>query len=150
MDVLNKYLTEPEKARELEYWDAAKISAVPDSEGQGGKGFPDSEIIPLCDALNAVPGICTLQSCGGHGPGDPGHLWLWLDREKSGLFDVWGHVLAHLPGIDGVHRKYTQWGQEVVAIRFNGRLDEASTSVLLFFSALAWSTSSCDKFRPGP
>jgi tRNA(Phe) wybutosine-synthesizing methylase Tyw3 len=30
-------------------------------------GDMDADCIPLCDALNALPGICTVESCCGHG-----------------------------------------------------------------------------------
>lgn len=34
----------------------------------------DPECIPLCDALNALPGIRTLESCCGHGR-EPHRVW---------------------------------------------------------------------------
>jgi hypothetical protein len=107
---------------------------MPDGD-LAGRGWPDPEITPLCDKLNAMPGICTLQSCAGHG-GNPGGLWIWLDEDTSRKFDQWGHVLANMEGIEVVSRKYTQWGQEITAIDFDGRLENACRSVLFFFSAL--------------
>jgi hypothetical protein len=85
-------------------------------------------------SLNSLPGVCTLQSCSGHG--GSGHLWLWLDAQMSLQFDRWGYVLARMPGVEVVSRKYTSWGQEVTAIEFDGRFKEACESVSIFFGAL--------------
>lgn len=42
----------------------------------------DAECIPLCDALNALPGISTLQSCCGHGRG-PHLIWFSAGSVES-------------------------------------------------------------------
>lgn len=109
-----------------------------------GRGWPDPEIIPLCDALNALPGVCTLQSCAGHAAGSRhrpngefGLLWLWLDEGTSQELDRFGNVLARLPGIETVSKRYADWGQEITAIEFDGRFEEACKSIVIFFSALA-------------
>ncbi len=100
-----------------------------------GAGEPDADIIPWCDRLNELPGVCTLQSCVGHETS--GHLWLWLDEQRSREFDRWGYVLARMEGIETVNRKYGSWGQEITAIEFDGRFEKACESVLLFFRALS-------------
>ena len=106
-----------------------------------GAGEPDADIIPWCDLINSLPGVCTLQSCAGHKTG--GHLWLWLDEQRSREFDRWGYVLARMEGIETVARKYGSWGQEITAIEFDDRFEKACESVLLFFRALA----KCDNYR---
>ena len=37
--------------------------------------FMDPECIPICDALNRIPGIRTLESCCGHGKHG---FWVWF------------------------------------------------------------------------
>lgn len=112
---------------------AARRAEAPPSGDLAGKGWPDPEIFPLCDELNRLPGVCTLQSCSGHGAG--GHLWLWLDEATSLEFDRWGCVLARMPGIESVSKKLTGWGQEIAAIEFDSRFEKACESVLIFFYA---------------
>lgn len=141
-----RYLTVDEKANILEEWEAAKASRLRPAGDSGGHGWVDPEIVPTCDALNELPGVCTLQSCSGHGE-SAGHLWLWLDERHSHAIDVWGHVLARLPGIETVSRKYTSWGQQITAIEFDSRLEMASQSVLCFFVALETTFCRC---QPDP
>jgi hypothetical protein len=139
----NRYLSPEAKARVLLQWEAAKAQQSPSGD-LGGRGYPDLEIVPLCDALNTLPGICTLQSCSGHPNGDQhrpagntGLLWLWLDEPTSYEFDRVGSVLARLPGIETVSRRYSPWGQEITAIEFDGRFSQAIESVMVFFSTLS-------------
>ncbi|HUO81302.1 MAG TPA: hypothetical protein VM616_00420 [Gammaproteobacteria bacterium] len=129
-----KYLTPQAKAEELREWETKRSNALP-AAGRGGEGFADIEIVPLCDFLNAIPGVCTLQSCAGH-DAQNGGLWLWLDQAASEAFDRWGHVLARLPGIETVSREYTAWGQEVTVIDFDNRRDLWTVSIRVFFAAL--------------
>lgn len=86
-----RWLTKDMKDRSLNHWRAAKASyeqAKVDGSlpaRPGGMGYPDPEIYDLCDRLNALDGICTMQSCAGHlhpdeEPGD-GAMWsgeLWI------------------------------------------------------------------------
>lgn len=144
-DLTRRHLLAEAKADELAKWEADKSRPRPPGD-VGGHGWADTEIVPLCDALNALPGICTLQSCAGHRD-SVGHLWLWLDEQNAGAFDRWGYVLARMRGIEVVSRKYTDWGQEITAIEFDGRFEVARDSVLLFFSAL---TLTYDSRRPDP
>ncbi len=143
---MQRYLTPPGKKTNLAFWESRKSDPRPSGD-LSGKGWPDPEIIPLCDALNQLPGVCTLQSCCGHG--GAGHLWLWLDEVLSREMDRWGHVLARMHGIEVVSRKYTHWGQEITAIEFDGRAEfnKACESVLIFFSTLA---ANRDSYRRSP
>lgn len=139
-----RYLAPEDKAAVLAEW-AARRAESPPAGDLAGKGWPDPEIIPLCDELNRLPGVCTLQSCSGHGGG--GHLWLWLDEATSAEFDRWGHVLARMPGIEAVSRKLTAWGQEITAVEFDSRFKTACESVSIFFRALGTTSGRC---QPGP
>lgn len=124
------------KKSEIESW--MKLRARPRPAGDlAGKGWPDPEIIPLCEALNDLPGVCTLQSCAGHN-GDSGHLWLWLDEYMSDQFDDNAFILAKMPGIERVSRIYQSYGQEVTDIILNGgKFEAACESVLSFFQEMA-------------
>lgn len=141
---MNRYLQPTDKVTILAEWQRLQDQPRPAGD-LAGKGWPDPEIIPLCDELNKLFGVCTLQSCSGHGGGGGG-LWLWLDEPTSRMFDLWGHVLANMQGIEVVSRKYTAWGQEITAIDFDSRFDKALKSVLLFFRALA--ATSCNRQPP--
>ena len=143
-DIGNRWLTSADKEIVLAAWDELKLRPVPKGDC-GGVGYPDPDIIPWCDRLNAIPGVCTLQSCAGHvkpgGLRDAGHLWLWLDRSMAGAFDAHAHRLArHVHYIEEVARRYTSWGQEVTVITFAGndrdRLPPSLRLILAFLRTL--------------
>lgn len=48
-------------------------------------GKIDPEIIYLCDAMNALPGIQTINSCCGHGAG-PFTIWFRVTSDKGIFF----------------------------------------------------------------
>ena len=140
----NRWLTSADKEVVLAAWDEVKLQPVPEGDF-GCVGYPDPDIIPWCDRLNAIPGVCTLQSCAGHvNPGglrDAGHLWLWLDRPMAEAFDSHAHRLArHVDYIEDVARRYTSWGQEVTVITFAGnecdRLPPSLRLILAFLRRL--------------
>lgn len=139
-----RYLTTDAKLGVMAEWEKTKVMPCPDGD-LGGRGFPDPEIIPLCDTLNMLPGICTLQSCAGHiggererPNGETGLLWLWLDFATSQVLDCFTHVADRLPGIESVSRRYTDWGQEIVVIEFSGDFERACESVIIFFTAAVY------------
>ena len=134
-----------EKAEILEGWDERKRTLI--SPGtKGGLGYVDPDIVPLCDALNRLPGVCTLQSCAGHsakdsdGPIYPGRLWLRLNQRMMHHFEEQAHRLAAEPVIDRVGKIYWEDGKKTVAIDFKGNetglLAESGSAVLDFFRAL--------------
>jgi hypothetical protein len=45
----------------------------------------DKEAIPLCNALNSLPGIKTIESCCGHG-NEPFRIWFVVRNTDTGLF----------------------------------------------------------------
>ena len=143
MTLATRYLTPAAKAQELALWQATKATPRPPGD-LAGRGYPDPEIVPLVDALNELPGLCTLQSCSGHPEGSrepgPGHLWLWLDRETSAAFDERAFELAKLSVVDSVSKLYQQWGQEVTVIVFRGSdsglLADSMRELLKFFEKL--------------
>jgi hypothetical protein len=143
-----RFLSADFKRRTLEEWERKKTLILPeDGHGLGGRGYPDPEIIPWCDLLNEIPGVCTLQSCAGHAPEDcggamrSGHLWLLLDEKMSAAFNAraWELVTA-AEHIERASRIYSPWGQEVTNIVFagneRGMLDESMQLVLDFFASL--------------
>jgi hypothetical protein len=122
-------------------------------------GTPDREVYGLCDSINALPGICTLQSCAGHHgvekkaegqPRMPGHLWLRLSKDVFRRFLDECEELAHDPLIEQISVLY---GREptghVVEILFHGN-DEgvlpASEKLLVgFFTRLAQPPSDANR-----
>ena len=139
-----RYLTEGEKKELLADWNRAK-------EGKQGS-LADKDIIPLCDALNELRGVCTIQSCSGH-PNianldgshyvQKAHLWLRLDEENSKKFYEQAFKLADNKLIEVVeilfHPK-DEWGGEIVSIIFegnnSGKLSATSKTIISFFSEL--------------
>ncbi len=139
MSASTRYLTPDAKCLVLAEWETKKTTPRPLLE-LGGRGWPDPEIIPLCNALNKLPGVCTLQSCIGHPENTcdrHGNLWLWLDEAASLGFGCFGHVLARMPGIELVMKKYAEWGQEIIVVDFDGGSEEACDSILIFFTAVS-------------
>ena len=135
-----------EKAEILEGWEESKRTLMRWPGVKGGYGYVDADIVPLCDALNRLPGICTLQSCAGHPAGElggyvsPGHLWLQLDQRMARRFEEQAHQLAAEPVIERVEKIYWEDGKETVTVHFkgneSGRLAESSTAILKFFEKL--------------
>ena len=141
-----RYLTVSEKCAILKGWEERKRTLMRQAGFKGGYGYVDPEIVQLCDALNRLPGVCTLQSCAGHsardsdGPIYPGKLWLRLNQRMTHRFEEQAHELAADPVIDSVGKIYWQDGKETVTIDFKGNetglLAESSSAVLDFFRAL--------------
>jgi hypothetical protein len=139
-----RFLDPASKGRELRVWrDAVRSWRSEGAPARGGAGFPDPPIIPWCDRLNRISGVCTLQSCSGHRRGrwrSAGHLWLWLTEDMSRRFDERALLLAQQPEIERVYRMYSDWGREVTAVEFRGeewgRLDASMNVILRFFSSL--------------
>jgi hypothetical protein len=135
-----RFVTSELKAAELARW--AALKAAPRPEGFiGGTGWPDPEIFEWCDRVNALPGVCTLQSCAGHkhpeGHTWNGQLWLWLDAPTSRAFNGRAYRLVHhWPLIERVNRMYHDDGREIADVIFRGAGTgqlETSMAVLLGF-----------------
>ena len=103
-------------------------------------------MVARCAKLNAIPGVCTVQSCAGHGnPSSvesPGHVWVRLDRAMSAAFDAKAlELAAHTKLIERVARIYAPWGQEVASITFAGNerglLTDSMRLIVTFFRSLA-------------
>lgn len=137
-----------DKLRELQLWEEKKAGP----RGPGGAGFPDDRIIPLCDRINRLSGICTLQSCAGHSRSEeqrwsaPGNLWLWFDKWIFNTFVHHGSKLAEDPAmerIDLLYGRYLPHDRRVVAsITFlgddkdPGSLERSSNVILEFLVGL--------------
>lgn len=147
MPAIRRFLTLEEKQQRLEQWHRER--RLPRPAGPlGGRGFPDPDIFPLCDALNALPGICTIQSCAGHprlryadGATHCAHLWVRLDEQTAKAFDARVFELADdRDHFEEVVRLYSRGEGEVFSIEFRGNesglLEESSTIILHFFQSL--------------
>lgn len=155
-----RYLTSQEKAHILAEWQKALSSPYPRDDA-GGRGWPDPDVIPLCDALNRLPGVCTVQSCAGHGCAEkgyvdsPGQLWLRLDEHASRRFKAEVFGLATAKGlIERVCTLYTEDGKEITVIEFYGNerdlLPKSAKLIVSFFERIlnGQSRSSCNRQRP--
>jgi hypothetical protein len=120
----------------------------PDASG-GGTGLIDHEVLPLCDALCELDGVCTIQSCCGHvnsyGYAYPGQLWIRLGRAmalaaEARIGELLRHdVIAHVQKLMSL-RGGSQ-PHEVLDVQFegepDGRMREAEGVILGFFRDLA-------------
>ena len=143
-ELVARYLTEAEKARNLQSWEEA-CYALPSDLPEAGdeRGFPDPPMIEWCRRLNVLDGVCTVQSCAGHRRDDgsvaSGHVWLRFSREIAARFDETALSLAAQPGIEQVSRLYAPWGAEISAITFHGneraRLNQSMHVILAFVTS---------------
>ena len=132
-----RYLIAQEKAQGLAAWQDTLAARMV------GAGAPDPEIILWCEKINAIRGICTLQSCVGHEIGERGPLgclWLRFNKEKARAFHERAFELAERSGIDRVSLIYQPWGAEVVQIEFcglpHGQLESSMVELLAFLWSL--------------
>jgi hypothetical protein len=142
----SRHLSPEGKRAELAEFDRYKAEHQAPPDDAGGRGFPDPDILPWCDRLNALPGVCTLQSCAGHeysdGSHSSGQLWICLSPAMARGFRERVFDLAqHSPPIERVYTLYAAWGQEIVDVRFAGNecglLAESMELVVEFFSGLS-------------
>lgn len=136
-----RYLSEENKANILKRFHDS-LADLPLHDERGGYGFPDPDMIPWCEKINSIHGVCTLQSCAGH-KGDyeiPGHLWIWLREDLAELFHRRAPVLAQYQLIERLSTVYTSGGREVAVITFAGNnrdlLSESMRVILSFFENL--------------
>jgi hypothetical protein len=117
-----RFLSEGGKRKELAYWECVKRQWR--SGCLRGVGEPDRDIVPWCDRFNALPGVCTLQSCAGHvreGAIEAAHLWIWMSEPVARNFDGDVYVLLRQrPPIDWISKHFLHDGKEIAAITFFG------------------------------
>lgn len=110
-----------------------------------GPGKPDADIVPWCDRINELPGICTVQSCAGHRKGryqTNGHLWLWMDEVAHVRFIANAFLLLdNRDYIDSVDTRFLHEGKEIVFVTFfgneRGKLDVSMTFIYGFLCGIA-------------
>ena len=97
-----RFLSKESKTQELNSFNTLRLTQPPPGN-QNGHGYPDPEILPLCDWINKHPGMCTLQSCTGHPPrighgASSGTKSPILGKaQKSGLLHPRRGPLLHVP-----------------------------------------------------
>lgn len=146
----SRYLTPAEKAQEIERWMRLRAEAERDgftgeSDRKGGHGYVDRGVLALTDALNAIEGVCTLQSCEGHeysnGDGTrtsgAGGIWIWLDEPLARAFYRRASDLAEEPSIEQVA---LLWGRgrsrEIIDLIFAGGVEHLTAFLPRWFSEL--------------
>ena len=136
---LNRYLAESEKERRVKEWLEARSRWYVCSPGN-----PDPEIFWLTDALNALSGICTLQSCSGHmlnGFVQSGSLWVKLSNGVMSQFYKAAPVLARQDVVEDVSIRFGTGEGEIVEIVFKGNerglLRESESVILSFFKSVS-------------
>ncbi len=137
VSMVDRHLSPDEKAEILSAWCEQQRMGAP------GPGGLDPDMIPWCEKLNALPGVCSVQSCSGHsenGSLRSGHLWLRLDDVTSRAFDRAAFRLSANPHIEQVARLYSAWGEEITSITFAGNernlLTESLQAIVNFFRSL--------------
>ena len=117
-----RFLTDDAKRDILAEWKRTKARWR--SGDMSGTGEPDADIVPWCDRLNELPGICTVQSCAGHSDGSTvqsAHLWIWLSRDVAERFNHKAFLLLRdRDAIDWISRHYLHDGKEIASITFFG------------------------------
>ena len=111
---------------------------------QGGRGYPDPDILPLCDWLNTYERVCTLQSCAGHSP-RPGHgasegvLWVVLPDTAITKLRSLASEFVRLPIIQ-VSVCWSLHEREFVSVGFrgneSGQLGSSLAALKRMFSAI--------------
>lgn len=149
---MSRYLASNETDADVARWLADRSDpanqAPPGHEG--GYGYPDPDIFPLADALNAIPGVATYQSCAGHVLTDtrdgtpyhqPGQLWLRLSESMMAAFTDHVYTLLESPLIERCQRIFHQDLGDVVDIIFHGnergKLAESGDGIVRFFTDLS-------------
>ena len=110
-----------------------------------GTGEPDADVVPWCDRINELPGICTLQSCAGHDQGgtiQSAHLWIWMSATVAERFNRNAFLMyRNRDAIDSLSRHYLRDGKEIASITFFGnerdRLEESLMFVFGFLCGIA-------------
>jgi hypothetical protein len=156
---MSRYLTPEAKAQVMERW--AETRADAETNGytgdldrsvepghqsrKGGCGYVDRGVLDLCDRLNALDGVVTLQSCEGHRypNGDESFsenaagLWLWLDRSRAREFYERAASLAEHPRIEQIRFLWGIEGREIVDVIFDGvsrgKMHESSDVIVSWF-----------------
>ena len=145
---MSRHLDWEEKERTVRGWLEYRQATPHTTSETGGHGFPDAEVFALTDALNALPGICTTQSCAGHRLRSaedgreyiqPGELWLRLGRWAMHNFTEQAPLLAREPSIERLSVLYSTGYDEVVDIQFRGNghgedeLPRSAETIIRFF-----------------
>lgn len=128
-----RWLTHADKDGVLAEWERTKSEWR--SGALSGVGAPDGEIVPWCDRINTLPGVCTLQSCAGHRRGktlSSAHLWLWLSPQAQSRFDQNAFVLLKSDMVDWVATHYEADGKQIASITFYGNEREMLERSILF------------------
>jgi tRNA(Phe) wybutosine-synthesizing methylase Tyw3 len=116
-----------EKAEVLNAWRGAL--ATWRAGHLSGAGAPDPDIVEWVEGVNALPGICTLQSCQGHVRGEvreAGHIWLWLSDPAYRRFESAVYDLVESDLVEEVRVLYgREKRKRVVCVVFKGNESDA-------------------------
>ncbi len=137
------FLTDREKADHLTRWSELRgCTSNPTAPGN-----PDPAIFLLTNALNALDGVCTVQSCAGHRRGqaiDAAHIWL---RTSAPVFNAMLRSAPQLVEHDEIEELAVRYGRTasgpIIEIIFAGSERgclEQSSAILLDYVTRATGT----------
>lgn len=155
-----RFLTQTEKTRELLRWEELKTNLLEkitsgklQQKELGGLGYPDPEVYDLCDRLNSIPSICTLQSCSGHIHRDDlnNHMWtgaLWIKPTNliRNRFVGFAPMLLNSPDIERTSLFFHRELGDVIEIIFHGlnynkaTLRRSSNTIVKFFHSICYNS----------
>lgn len=143
IEPMTRYLTSEAKQHQLVEWRRTLTDWRHAGRPEHETGWPDPSIIDWVERINAVPGVCTLQSCAGHRRGEyqeAGHLWLAFNSTTADAFHRRAFELATNPAIERVATCYHVDGREIVIIEFQGEergaLNASLDTILRFLVSL--------------
>jgi hypothetical protein len=148
-------LTSLQKVQALQHWEFVKADYLREKDAgmlpavTGGLGYPDPEVFDICDRLNRIAGIVTLQSCSGHRQSVvddvslwSGQLWIGMTAWIRDRYVALAPGLAALPMIERVGLLFHHEVTDVADITFAGlnvsaeALTESAGVIVGFFEHL--------------
>lgn len=151
----DRQLTPLLKAQTLERWEETKADFERQRQAgtlpavTGGLGYPDPEVYELCDRLNRIDGIVTVQSCSGHcHEGEEvslwsGQLWIRLNTAMRNAYVTWAPELLETKQIERAGLLFSHDDGDVADIIFAGlnvdqdTLSASAEAIVQFFTTLA-------------
>lgn len=122
---------------DVEWTDSAGERRVSKADRNGFKYYPDDmdgDMIPLCDAINALPGVRTFFCCSGHGRGEEGTFYV-----SGGCTNARSlKRLIRCLDMDESERRRWRWRREPYAVELEHRFWPLKDGELGFRISNGW------------